>query len=156
MVAKSNRTEVCVTAERWTDPNCPVARTVDLVGDRWSLLIVRDAMDGASAFTDFHQRLGIARNVLTDRLRRLTEYGILARDTAPSGKRQTYTLTDAGRDLFTVMLALRQWGERHAFTSGEEHSVLVDQRGEVVPELRAIDTTGTPLTSGTTRVQKAS
>ncbi|MFI7616106.1 winged helix-turn-helix transcriptional regulator [Nonomuraea terrae] len=145
-----------MTAERWTDPNCPVARTVDLVGDRWSLLIVRDAMDGASAFTDFHQRLGIARNVLTDRLRRLTECGILARDTAPSGKRQTYTLTDAGRDLFTVMLALRQWGERHAFTSGEEYSVLVDQRGEAVPELRAIDTTGTPLTSGTTRVQKVS
>ncbi|MFB4282758.1 MULTISPECIES: winged helix-turn-helix transcriptional regulator [unclassified Nonomuraea] len=143
-----------MTAERWTDPSCPVARAVDLVGDRWSLLIVRDAMDGASTFTDFHQRLGIARNILTDRLRRLTEHGILARGAAPSGKRQTYALTDAGRDLFTVVLALRQWGERNAFAAGEEHSVLVDQRGEAVPELRAVGTTGAPLTSSTTRVQK--
>ncbi|MEV0387952.1 helix-turn-helix domain-containing protein [Nonomuraea sp. NPDC050643] len=143
-----------MTADRWTDPNCPVARTVDLVGDRWSLLIIRDAMDGASAFTDFHQRLGIARNILTDRLRRLTEHGILTRDTAPSGKRQTYALTEAGRDLFTVVLALRQWGERNAFAAGEEHSVLLDRRGEAVPELRALDATGAPVSSSTTRVRK--
>ncbi|MEW2484989.1 helix-turn-helix domain-containing protein [Streptomyces sp. NPDC048411] len=142
------------TADHWTDPNCPVARTLDLVGDRWSLLIIRDAMDGASAFTDFHHRLGIARNILTDRLRRLTEHGILARDVAPSGKRQTYVLTEAGRDLFTAVLALRQWGERHAFAPGETHSVLVDQQGQAVPELRAVDTAGGSLTSSTTRVEK--
>ncbi len=60
----------------WTDPTCPVARTLDLVGERWSLLIVRDAMDGARSFTDFQHRTGIARNILTDRLRRLVERGI--------------------------------------------------------------------------------
>ena len=65
----------------WTDPTCPVARTLDLMGDRWSLLIVRDAMDGARAFTDFQQRTGIAHNILTDRLRRLVERGILDRQT---------------------------------------------------------------------------
>ncbi|MGW1320773.1 winged helix-turn-helix transcriptional regulator, partial [Streptomyces sp. NPDC002426] len=69
----------------WTDPACPVARTLDLVGDRWSLLIIRDAMDGARAFTDFQHRTGIARNILTDRLRRLIERGILERQTAPTG-----------------------------------------------------------------------
>ncbi|WP_091515419.1 MULTISPECIES: winged helix-turn-helix transcriptional regulator [Amycolatopsis] len=138
----------------WTDPTCPVARTVDLVGDRWSLLIVRDAMDGARAFTDFQQRTGIARNILTDRLRRLTERGILHRETAPSGKRQVYTLTAAGRDLFTVVVALRQWGERHAFTEGEDHSVLVDHRGHQLPELRPTDSRGEPVDPDTTTVRK--
>lgn len=53
----------------WTDPACPVARTVDLIGDRWSLLIIRDAMDGATTFTEFHQRLGIARNIRSEERR---------------------------------------------------------------------------------------
>ncbi|GAA4212591.1 winged helix-turn-helix transcriptional regulator [Actinocatenispora rupis] len=143
-----------LTAEHWTDPTCPVARALDLVGDRWSLLIVRDAMDGATGFTDFHRRLGIARNILTDRLRRLVDHGILTRDTAPSGKRQTYALTAAGRDLFTAVVALRQWGERHAFAADEPRSVLVDQHGAVVPPLRPRDRAGNPLRSTTTHVQK--
>lgn len=69
--------------QKWTDPACPVARAVDLVGDRWSLLIVRDAMDGAASFTDFLGRLGVARNILSDRLRKLTAHGILATSTPP-------------------------------------------------------------------------
>ncbi|UWE08565.1 winged helix-turn-helix transcriptional regulator [Actinacidiphila bryophytorum] len=138
----------------WTDPTCPVARTLDLVGDRWSLLIVRDAMDGARAFTEFQQRTGIARNILTDRLRRLSERGILDRHTAPSGKRQVYALTPAGRDLFTVVVALRQWGERHAFTGGEARSVLVDRHGERLPELRPADSRGAPADPDTTSVRR--
>ncbi|MGX1898795.1 winged helix-turn-helix transcriptional regulator [Streptomyces anulatus] len=98
----------------WSDPDCPVARTLDLVGDRWSLLVIRDAMDGAASFTEFQRRTGIARNILTDRLRKLLAHGLLAQRTAPSGRRQEYVLTDAGRDLFPVILTLRQWGERHA------------------------------------------
>ncbi|MFI6325881.1 winged helix-turn-helix transcriptional regulator [Nonomuraea sp. NPDC050556] len=121
----------------WTDPSCPVARTVDLIGDRWSLLIIRDAMDGATSFTEFHQRLGIARNILTDRLRRLVEHGILDKSGAEDGRRHVYRLTAAGRDLFTAVVALRQWGERHAFAPGEPHSVLVDDQGQELPELRA-------------------
>lgn len=138
----------------WTDPTCPVARTLDLVGDRWSLLIVRDAMDGARAFTDFRQRTGIARNVLTDRLRRLVERGILDREAAASGRRQLYTLTQAGRDLFTVVVALRQWGERHAFASGESHSILVDQRGDPLPELRPTSSRGAVVDLDGTSVRK--
>ena len=69
-------------ARDWTDPECPVARALDLVGDRWSLLVVRDAMDGARSFTEFQRRTGIARNILTDRLRRLTESGLLAQPEA--------------------------------------------------------------------------
>lgn len=138
----------------WTDPTCPVARTVDLVGDRWSLLIVRDAMDGAATFTEFQQRLGIARNILTDRLRKLVDQDILTTSTAPGGKRHSYELTAAGQDLFTVVVALRQWGERHAFTTGEPHSTLVDHDGRPVARLRPEDHTGQPVTAATTRVHK--
>lgn len=138
----------------WTDPTCPVARTLDLVGDRWSLLIVRDAMDGARSFTEFQRRTGIARNILTDRLRKLTAHGLLDQRTAPSGRRQEYVLTDAGRDLFPVVLTLRQWGERHAFAPGEAHSTLVDQHGDPVPELTPMSTDGTVLDADTTHVQK--
>src|SRR5438128_11438111 len=97
------------SAREWTDPTCPVARTIDLVGDKWSLLIVRDAMDGAAAFTEFQQRLGIARNILADRLRKLVDHGILG--LTPSGTRHVYELTPAGQDLFTTVVALPQWVE---------------------------------------------
>jgi DNA-binding HxlR family transcriptional regulator len=136
----------------WTDPPCPVARTLDLVGDRWSLLIVRDAMDGARSFTDFQQRTGVARNILTDRLRRLVDRGLLERETAASGRRQVYALTEAGRDLFTVIVAMRQWGERHAFTADEPHSVLVDESGLPLARLRPTDSRGAAADLDTTAV----
>ncbi|MDT0301307.1 winged helix-turn-helix transcriptional regulator [Streptomonospora wellingtoniae] len=136
----------------WTDPPCPVARTLDLVGERWSLLIVRDAMDGARSFGDFQHRTGIARNILSDRLRRLVERGILKRQTAPSGRRQLYVLTDAGRDLFTLIVAMRQWGERHAFAPGEAHSVLVGDSGLPMAELRPTDSHGSTANVNTTAV----
>ncbi|MFI1372092.1 winged helix-turn-helix transcriptional regulator [Streptomyces longwoodensis] len=138
----------------WTDPDCPVARALDLVGDRWSLLVVRDAMDGARSFTEFQRRTGIARNILTARLRRLTAHGILAQQSAPSGRRLQYVLTDVGRDLFPVLLTLRQWGERHAFEPGEQHSTLVDQHGARVPDVRPTGADGAPLDVDTTHVRK--
>ncbi|MCP2257507.1 transcriptional regulator, HxlR family [Streptoalloteichus tenebrarius] len=138
----------------WTDPNCPVARAVDVVGDRWSLLIIRDAMDGARSFTDFQQRTGIARNILADRLRKLVAHGLIAQVEAPTGKRRVYALTPAGKDLFPVIVTLRQWGERHAYDAGETHSVLVDDHGAVVPPVVPVAADGRPLTSDTTTVRK--
>ncbi|QWF84059.1 winged helix-turn-helix transcriptional regulator [Amycolatopsis sp. CA-230715] len=138
----------------WTDPECPVARAADVIGDRWSLLIVRDAMDGARSFTDFQQRTGIARNILADRLRKLVAYGLIAQVEPESGKRRVYALTEAGKDLFPVIVTLRQWGERHAFEAGEAHSVLVDERGESVPRVVPVAADGAPLTSDTTSVRK--
>lgn len=147
--------DVALTTEStWTDPACPVARAVDLVGDRWSLLIVRDAMDGATAFTEFRQGLGIARNILTDRLRRLVEHGILDKRAAADGRRHDYRLTEAGRDLFTAVVALRQWGERHAFTPDEPHSTLVDGRGRAIPELHARGQDGERLSVADSYVRK--
>lgn len=139
-------------AQAWTDPECPVARAADLVGDRWSLLIVRDAMDGARSFTDFRERTGIARNILTDRLRKLTEHGIIAQVDAPTGARKQYTLTPAGKDLFPAIVALRQWGERHWFKKDESHSTLLDGSGERVPLLAVTGGDGAALTSDSTRV----
>lgn len=136
----------------WTDPNCPVARAVDVIGDRWSLLIVRDAMDGARSFTDFQQRTGIARNILADRLRKLVANGLISQVEAPSGRRRVYALTAAGKDLFPVIVTLRQWGERHVYEAGEPHSVLVDDHGVVVPPVVPTAADGRPLTSDTTSV----
>ncbi|AGK75109.1 winged helix-turn-helix transcriptional regulator [Streptomyces microflavus] len=156
---KTNRTDGTARTDRaasdWTDPDCPVARTLDLVGDRWSLLVIRDAMDGAASFTDFQRRTGIARNILTDRLRKLLTHGLLVQRPAPSGRRQEYVLTDAGRDLFPVILTLRQWGERHAFALGESHSVLLDRHGTPVPDLTPVGADGADLNSDTTHVQRA-
>ncbi|GAB3656269.1 winged helix-turn-helix transcriptional regulator [Glycomyces tarimensis] len=147
--------DVTLTAgSAWTDPACPVARTVDLIGDRWSLLIIRDAMDGATTFTDFRQRLGIARNILTDRLRKLVEHGILDKSAAADGRSRAYRLTEAGQDLFTAVVALRQWGERHAFAPDEAHSTLVDGQGRELPELRPLGQDGRPLTAAAFHVRK--
>ncbi|MFE9016303.1 winged helix-turn-helix transcriptional regulator [Streptomyces cyaneofuscatus] len=140
----------------WTDPDCPVARTLDLVGDRWSLLVVRDAMDGARSFTEIQRRTGIARNILSDRLRKLSAHGLLTQQTAPTGRRLEYVLTNRGRDLFPVLLALRQWGERHAFEPGEPHSTLVDEQGVRVPDLTPTGADGAPLTADSTNVRKTS
>jgi len=107
---------------------CPVARSIAVVGDRWSLLIVRDAFDGVRRFSDFQRSLGVARNILAERLRRLVEAGIL--ETRPGingGAHQEYVLTAQGQSLFPVVVALRQWGERHLFEQGEPHSQLVEK-----------------------------
>jgi len=106
---------------------CPVARTVDLIGDRWSLLIVRDAFDGVRRFGDFQSGLGVARSVLTHRLKALVEAGILEVRPASDGTSyQEYVLTAKGQSLFTLVVALRQWGEQHLFGPDEAHSLLVD------------------------------
>ncbi|MBS7780503.1 helix-turn-helix domain-containing protein [Acidovorax sp. CCYZU-2555] len=108
---------------------CPVARCVDLVGDRWSLLIVRDAFDGIGRFSEFQRSLGVARNILSDRLRKLVDAGILENRAASDGSAyQEYVLTAKGESLFPVVVALRQWGEQHLFAKGEAHSQLVDKR----------------------------
>ncbi|MBO4120430.1 helix-turn-helix transcriptional regulator [Cupriavidus gilardii] len=108
---------------------CPVARSLDLIGDRWCLLIVRDAFDGVRRFSEFQRRLGVARSILADRLRLLVEAGIFEIQPASDGTSyQEYALTPTGERLFPVIVALRQWGEQHLFGSKDAHSVLVDKR----------------------------
>jgi DNA-binding HxlR family transcriptional regulator len=107
---------------------CPVARSLDIIGDRWSLLVVRDAFDGIRRFSDFQRSLGVARNILSDRLQRLVGAGILAMQPASdSSAYQEYVLTGQGKALFPVVVALRQWGEGHLFAEGEPHSELLEK-----------------------------
>ncbi|MFT4191027.1 MAG: helix-turn-helix domain-containing protein [Comamonas sp.] len=138
------------------DQLCPVARCVDLIGDRWSLLIVRDAFDGVRRFGDFQRSLGVARNILSDRLRKLVEAGILETQDASDGTAyQEYVLTARGESLFAVVVALRQWGEQHLFEAGERHSVLLDKRtGKPVQLMTPASTDGTELLPASTEVRK--
>ena len=100
--------------------DCSVAQCLEVVGEWWSLLIVRDTFLGVTRFDDFQTRLGISRNILTNRLNHLVEAGVLQRvsyqDNPP---RSDYRLTDKGRDLWHVITAMRQWGDRWAAPGGE-------------------------------------
>ena len=135
---------------------CPVARSVDLLGDRWALLIIRDAFDGARRFGDFQRGLGMARNILTDRLRKLVDAEILTTQPASDGTAyQEYVLTPKGNALFPVIVALRQWGEGHLFAPGEPHSVLIDRRtGRAVAPMLPHAGDGTVLSAQETQVRK--
>jgi DNA-binding HxlR family transcriptional regulator len=94
--------------------NCSVARALEVVGERWSLLIVRDAFLGLRRFEEFQENLGIARNVLADRLSRLVEHGVLERVRySERPERFEYRLTPKGRDLNLAIAGLRQWGDRY-------------------------------------------
>jgi DNA-binding HxlR family transcriptional regulator len=97
--------------------NCSVARALEVVGERWTLLIVRDAFLGVSRFDDFARRLGVAENVLSRRLATLVEAGVLERR-AYAPRRHDYLLTTRGRDLFPVIVSLLAWGDAHAAPDG--------------------------------------
>jgi DNA-binding HxlR family transcriptional regulator len=108
---------------------CPVARSLDIIGDWWSLLIVRDALRGLKRFGEFQKSLGIAKNMLTTRLKLLVDEGILQMQPASDGSAwQEYVLTEKGRALQTVLVALSQWGNEHLYASDELSTVLVDSQ----------------------------
>jgi DNA-binding HxlR family transcriptional regulator len=119
--------------------NCSVAQTLEVVGDWWSLLIVRDVFFGVTRFDDIQRRLGIARNTLTDRLDWLCRHGVLTREPCgDSGKRFEYQLTDKGRDLQPVLLAMMAWGDKWGATATHPPLQPSDQRGEPL-ELRIVN-----------------
>ncbi|MCE5978685.1 winged helix-turn-helix transcriptional regulator [Pseudomonas sp. JR33AA] len=106
---------------------CPVARALEVLGDRWALMILRDAFDGLRRFSEFQKNLGLAKNILTSRLKLLVESGLLMTQPASDGSAyKEYVLTDKGQSVFPVVVGLRQWGERFLFKAGETRSELVD------------------------------
>jgi DNA-binding HxlR family transcriptional regulator len=108
---------------------CPIARSMDAIGDCWSMLIIRDAMLGRRRFGEFQKSLGLAKNILTVRLRALVANGILKTEPASDGSAyQEYVLTPKGRAVFPVMVALRQWSEEFAFAPDELTDIMVDRR----------------------------
>jgi DNA-binding HxlR family transcriptional regulator len=105
-----------MTRQPKPQPNCSIARTLDLVGDRWTFLILREAHLGATRFAEFREMLDIAPNILTNRLAAMVESGILEKREyqAPGERtRSSYHLTAAGEDLKLVLAALQQWGDVH-------------------------------------------
>ena len=129
------------------DADCPVARSLDAIGDWWSLLILRDVLAGKRRFGELQKGLGMAKNILSARLRKLVERGILEQVPASDGSAfSEYVPTERGRTLFPVLVALRQWGLDNLFHCGDEYRELVDrENGQPLArmEVRAAD--GRPL-----------
>jgi DNA-binding HxlR family transcriptional regulator len=128
--------------------NCSIAQCLEIVGEWWTLLVLRDVFLGYSRFDEFESRLGIARNVLTQRLERLVEAGVLER--VPYQERPVrydYLLTEKGRDLWQVVTAMRQWGDRWAAPEGAPVELVHDGCGEIVNAVPACSHCGEELTT---------
>ena len=121
---------------------CSIARALEIVGERWTLLIVRDAFLGRRRFDEFHESLGISRNVLAERLGRLVERGILERvryQERPA--RYEYRLTEKGRDLHLALTGLRQWGDKYV---SERPPTLLRAKADGRPVVAALIPEGEP------------
>ncbi|GAA1817998.1 helix-turn-helix transcriptional regulator [Planosporangium flavigriseum] len=130
----------------YANEHCSIAATLEIVGDRWTLLILREACQGVRRFTDFEDRLGVARTVLSDRLARLVDEGIMKRRRYQERpERFEYCLTAKGRDLWPVLSALRTWGDRHLM--GGNPPLLVRHRdcGGLITDRRVCADCGAPV-----------
>jgi len=126
--------------------NCSIARTLEFIGERWTLLIIREAFLGTRRFDDFQGKLGIARNVLQARLERLLEGGILER--VPYQERPLryeYRLTEKGIELWPVLVSLLKWGDRHAAPAGPPMLLLHKGCGGEVDDRRRCGRCGADL-----------
>jgi DNA-binding HxlR family transcriptional regulator len=115
---------------------CSIARTLEVIGDRWTLLILRDAFRGVRRFDELQRDLGIARNILTDRLQKLVDHGVLSKTPYQSRPvRYEYRLTPKGRDLSPALVALMRWGDRWLSEDGRPPLVLTHKTcGEPVDQ----------------------
>jgi DNA-binding HxlR family transcriptional regulator len=112
----------------FADMHCSVAQCLEVVGEWWSMLILRDAFLGVTRFDDFQRRLGVSRNILNQRLSHLVEEGVLNKvPYSEHPPRSDYRLTDKGRDLWPVVTAMRQWGDRYSAPDGPP--VVVTHKG---------------------------
>jgi DNA-binding HxlR family transcriptional regulator len=134
--------------------NCSIARALELVGEWWTMLILREAFLGTRRFHDFQCNLGIARNILSARLKKLVARGILERVSgADGGRRLEYRLTDKGRDFFPVLMALMQWGDRWVAGSDRAPIKVVDlMSGGEIAEIQVTTHDGKPLRPGDVRM----
>src|SRR5213080_4104804 len=123
----SDRLTTGIDAFKRAALSCPLPAAVELIGEKWAFLILRGALNGLKHFEEFQAGLGIARNILSDRLSKLVAGGILERAPDPGdGRRVIYSLTPKGEELLPVVLALRQWGEQWGY--GKMKIVLADTR----------------------------
>src|SRR6202049_4970341 len=135
--------------------NCPVARSLDVLGDWWSLVIIRDALLGLRRFGEFQKNIGLAKNILAVRRRALVEHGILKTVPASDGSAyQEYVLTAKGRGVFPVLVALRQWSEEFSGEAEGFATRLVDRnKGRPVRKLELRSRDGRLLGDGDTELR---
>jgi DNA-binding HxlR family transcriptional regulator len=126
--------------------DCSVAQCLELVGEWWSFLIVRDALLGVTRFEEFQRRLGISRNILQARLTTLVDGGVLTKvPYSVHPPREEYRLTRKGRDLWPVVNAMRQWGDRYAAPSGPPIEIVHTACGEVTEAVLTCAKCGEPM-----------
>jgi DNA-binding HxlR family transcriptional regulator len=141
-----------VERKSFVDMHCSVAQCLEVVGEWWSLLILRDVFLGVSRFDQFEQRLGISRNVLTQRLTSLVEAGVLVK--VPYSERPPrfdYRLTDKGRDLWPVLTTMRQWGDTYAAPDGPPLQVSHKGCGQISDAVLTCSTCGQRMGAGDVR-----
>ncbi len=125
---------------------CPIARSLDRVGEWWSILILRDAFYGLRRFDEFQKSLGVAPNILTRRLNALVEAGLLARRRySEHPPRDEYVLTERGRDFHPILLALSAWGSRHFAPEGASVQVLNRRTGALAEPILVDSASGQPI-----------
>ena len=127
---------------------CGIARALELIGDPWTILIVREALFGTVSFEAFHRRLNIPRNTLSDRLAKLHETGVLSRRASTTDARRIeYHLEQPGEDLLVVLAALSQWGNKHVFGKDKAPSFIADRKtGRPIQDLALTNDAGRTLT----------
>jgi DNA-binding HxlR family transcriptional regulator len=137
-----------VERKSFAEMHCSVAQCLEVVGEWWSMLILRDAFLGVTRFDQFHERLGISRNILNQRLGHLVEAGVLVKvpysDHPP---RYDYRLTDKGRDLWPVLTTMRQWGDKHAAPDGPPLEVMHKGCGEISDAVLTCSSCGEPISA---------
>lgn len=135
--------------KRFDGDACGMARALDAVGEWWTLLIVREAMFGATQFETFQRKLGISRNALTARLKKLVQQGVLEQaPLAEGGRRMGYRLTAAGKDLSSVMMALRLWGDTHMRPDASPSRLVDADTGVPIAGLQAVGADGRVVPAG--------
>ena len=135
--------------------SCPIARSLEAIGDWWSLLIIREALFGLRRFGEFQSKLGMAKNILAVRLRALVDHGILATAPASDGSAyQEYVLTPKGRGTFPILVALRQWSEEFDDHPEQIATMLVDrEKGRPVRKLELYSQDGRRLSAADTALK---
>lgn len=138
----------------FADMHCSVAQCLEVIGEWWSMLILRDVFLGVTRFDQLQQRLGISRNVLNQRLAHLVEHGVLDKVSySQRPPRYDYRLTDKGRDLWPVLTTMRQWGDKHAAPDGPPLRLRHAGCARFTSAVLVCDKCGEPLNSRNVRAQ---
>jgi DNA-binding HxlR family transcriptional regulator len=138
--------------KRFTGVHCSLAQCLEVVGEWWSLLIVRDAFLGIKRFDQFQERLGISRNILNQRLASMVEHGVFEKvQYSERPPRYEYVLTPKGRDLWPVLTAIRQWGDEHAAPQGPPMLMVHKDCGEIADAVMTCSHCGERLTAHSVR-----